>query len=220
MWTSYELWVLSFVRWSHHLIGVNLSTVLSMAALSWLKLTMKLGYGGESVEIGSDYLLFAAAVIPYGTRYLIAVGLLAQMEVGKKKNTATKYDLFFVFWISDDGGYQDETSKRADQMLLNATAQSVWKVKHSPWCNTSVSSLSSFGYLWIICKMHSLHFLPDYWSGSWTKRLLKILSNWSILHSSTSSHVTSHKLKYTSFYFQSIVSCYNTYSLAISSHSS
>lgn len=68
-----------------------------MAALSWLKLTMKLGYGGESVEMGSDYLLFAAAVIPSGIRYLIAVGLVAQMVIGKKKNTATKYHLFFVF---------------------------------------------------------------------------------------------------------------------------
>lgn len=36
----------------------------------------------------------------------------------------------------DDGGHQDETSKRADQMLLNTTVQSVSKVKHSPWHNT------------------------------------------------------------------------------------
>lgn len=76
---------------------MNLSTVLSVAALSWLKLALKLGYGGDSVEVCSDYLLLAAAVIPSGTRYLTAVGLLAQMVVRKKKNTATKYNLFFVF---------------------------------------------------------------------------------------------------------------------------
>lgn len=74
---------------------MNLSTVLSVAALSWLKLALKLGYGGDSVEVCSDYLLLAAAVIPSGTRYLIAVGLLAQMVVRKKKKIIQQQNTAF-----------------------------------------------------------------------------------------------------------------------------
>lgn len=76
---------------------MNLSTVLSVAALSWLKLALKLGYGGDSVEVCSDYLLLAAAVIPSGTRYLIAVGLLAQMVVRKKKKIQQQNTAFSLF---------------------------------------------------------------------------------------------------------------------------
>lgn len=67
IWASSELWVLSFVRWSDSLCGINLSTVLCvafrvLAKVCFEEISKSLG-GTKSVEKGPDFLHIAATVI-------------------------------------------------------------------------------------------------------------------------------------------------------------